>query len=267
MQAPDAGYTWRGSFGRVVMAAPYARAEENRLLAGMPREQYSRVQELFERVPLKKRSTLAAGNRPIEAAYFLEAGVASAAWSDFPHRVIDVAVLGRNAMVGSPLVLGVTASPFHVTMLTPGTALRVEAGPLMNAMAEDPRLREYLLRAPAIQLMQVAQTAACNGIHPIRNRLPRWLLMCHDQLESATIPVSQESLSDMLGVRRAGIGEALTALDHKGVTSSSHAAITVLDRRSLEAEACGCYRALLKQESLMEVAEQRKSPPVREANS
>jgi CRP-like cAMP-binding protein len=236
------------------MTTPLANDDANRLLAGMPREPYFAFRALLKPVSLRRNEILTTGNRPIQAAYFLDSGLASVAWSGSGDRLIDVSVLGCDGMVGSPLVLGLRSTPFRITMLTKGTALCIGAEKLISAMAADPRLRDYLLRAPARQLMHVAQTAACNGIHQIHHRLPRWLLMCQDQLQSEPIPLSHETLSDMLGVRRAGIGDAIAVLERKGIIRSSRSAITVLDRARLEAEACSCYRALQKQGEKLDAA-------------
>lgn len=224
-----------------------ARTMGNRLISMLPERQRKLLDAHLEPVSLLKRAVLTRGNQPIDAVYFIESGLACATWSGLPERPIDILLMGRAGMVGTPLVLGVQATPFHVRMLTSGSALRIMAPDFTRLLADDRELQAYFLRFAAFQLMLLAQTATCNAVHPIRERVPFWLLRFQDQLGSPALPISHQTLGHMLGVRRASISEAITALEAKGAIQSGHARVAIISREKLINESCACYRALQRQ--------------------
>ena len=124
----------------------------------------------------------------------------------------EVGLIGREGLVGLPLVYGDDRSSAESMAQAPGTALRLDADAFRAALDESPALRALLLRFALAFQAQVAQTAACNGRHPVEQRLARWLLMAHDRAEGDTFPITHEFLSMMLGVRRAGVTVAAGAL-------------------------------------------------------
>jgi len=145
-------------------------------------------------------------------------------------------------MVGLPALLGTQAVSFDRAMVQmPGTAHRLATQALRDSADALPVLWRRLLQALEVSMAQVAQTAACNSQHTIAHRLARWLLMAHDRVDGDELPLRQNFLAKMLGVRRAGVAGALASLQTAGVISQRRGRILVCDQAGLEAAACGCY--------------------------
>lgn len=227
-----------------------APVQGNRLIAMLPERQRELLRPHLEPVRLLKKAVLTRGNQPITAAYFLDSGVAAATWSGLPERPIDVFMVGRGGMVGMPLILGVKVTPFQLSMLTAGSALRIDADTFTRVLADNADMRAHFLRFVAYQLMVLAQTATCNAVHPIRARLPFWLLRCQDQLGAPDLPISHQALGHMLGVRRAGVTVAIHALEAQGAVQNTHSHIRIVHRETLLKESCACYRALQRQSKI-----------------
>jgi CRP-like cAMP-binding protein len=123
--------------------------------------------------------------------------------------------------------------------------LRLKSETLKDGLkrAHSPLLMHLLLYTRTL-MKQVAQTAACNRIHTVEERLSRWLLMRHDRMESDELLLTQEFISNMLGTRRASVGGAALGLQHSGLIRYSRGHINILNRSALEDTACECYRAV-----------------------
>jgi CRP-like cAMP-binding protein len=161
---------------------------------------------------------------------------------------VEVGTVGREGLVGLVIVLGGAASPTVTLCQIPGTARRITAERLAEAVEARPALRRLLLRYAQGYLTQVAQGAACNRLHGIEARCARWLLMTHDRVGGAdTFPLKQEFLAVMLGVRRAGVTVAAGALQDAGLIRYRRGSIRVLDRAGLEAASCECYGLVREQ--------------------
>ena len=126
----------------------------------------------------------------------------------------------------------------------PGRAFRVRATAFRELTEALPALRDRCLRYVQVMLMQNSQIAACNARHDLPGRLARWLLMSRDRIDGDDLPMTQEFLSYMLGVRRAGISVVANALQSQGLIRQSRGRITILDHSGLEAKACNCYRLI-----------------------
>jgi CRP-like cAMP-binding protein len=123
----------------------------------------------------------------------------------------------------------------------PGTGARIQTDIVRQEMQRSPALLSQVLRYAQALHVQVSQTAVCNVHHTLQERLARWLLMAHDRAASDTLPLTQEFLSMMLGVRRPGVTVAATILQQTGAISYTRGRIAVLDRARLEAASCECY--------------------------
>jgi len=219
----------------------------NRLLACLPEEEYRSLLPLLRPVSLTFEQPLYEARGPIDFAYFLTTAVASALVIMEDGRAIEAATIGNEGLVGHTVVFGVEVSLNRVIVQVAGDALRIEAGALREKTAREGPLRKLLAEYSQRFLLQVSQSVACNGLHPVEQRCCRWLLMTHDRVGCDELRLTHEFLGMMLGVRRATVSEVLAPLQDAGLLRSHRGLITLLDRPGLEMRSCECYH-VVKQE-------------------
>ena len=219
----------------------------NHLLATLAAADRDRLRPHLEPVDLLPRQALATPDAPITSVVFPLSGALSLlAAAD--EAVLEVALVGREGMIGLPVVLGTAVGlNMRVTVQVPGTALRLSADLLRAELERNAAFRALLLRYAQALFSQVMQSAICNRLHPVEERLARWLLMTRDRADDDELPLTQEFISLMLGVRRPGVTVAAGVLHKAGLIRCSYGRITVTARERLEASACGCYRIVREQ--------------------
>jgi CRP-like cAMP-binding protein len=222
------------------MQPPQQISIGNRLLASLSSEDIATLQPHLEPVPLAVRQVLIEPNTAIEHIYFPEAGMASVTNNSSGGK-IEVGVVGREGMVGLPIVLGIDQTPYEHFMQIAGHGWRIAVQDLEQAMAESSSLHRQLLRYAQASHVQVSETAFANANSDVEARLARWLLMCHDRVEGGDIPLTHEFIAMMLGVRRPGVTVALHVLEGMQVIRAKRGVITVLDREKLEELADEAY--------------------------
>jgi CRP-like cAMP-binding protein len=213
----------------------------NHLLSQLPQSEIAMLQPHIETVSLPLRAVLIQPGAVIEHVFFLESGLGSEVAVEGDINQIEVGVIGREGLIGLPIILGRKASPHKTFMQVGGEALRIPAAVLAPAIETSSALRTCLLRYTHDFVLQLAETARANGRFKIQARLARWILMCQDRIDGDMIPLTHEFLGLMLGVRRAGVTEALAALEGQGVVRSAKSNILVTDRDGLETIACSIY--------------------------
>lgn len=213
----------------------------NRLLLALPSQALELLLPDLHRVEMQFRSTLTLPDTPIERVYFPESGWLSLLVPMDEGNSAEVGLIGREGMAGLPLLYGVDRSAMETYVQSAGNALVMEARAFRRAISDNAPLRELLLRYAFTLNMQVTMTAACNGHHMLEERLARWLLMSHDRVDGDEYAMTHEFMSLMLGVRRAGVTVAASALQKAGMIRYEQGWITMLDRTGLEASACDCY--------------------------
>jgi CRP-like cAMP-binding protein len=222
------------------MQAPQQISIGNRLLASLSAEDFATLQPHLEPVPLPVRQVLIEPNTPIAHIYFPEAGMASVTNNSGDGK-IEVGVVGREGMVGLPVVLGIDQTPYEHFMQIAGHGWRMAACDLEQAMAQSSSLHRQLLRFVQASHVQASETAFANASSDIEARLARWLLMCHDRVEGDDIPLTHEFIAMMLGVRRPGVTVALHVLEGMQIIRAKRGIVTVLDREKLEELADEAY--------------------------
>jgi CRP-like cAMP-binding protein len=234
---------------RVGMTASTAAGPRprNRLLAALPPDDLAWLWPRLEPVDFSHRAVLHAPDEPLTAVHFPETGWVSMLATLENGDAAEVGLVGREGMVGLPLLLGADRSPFEAMTQAEGSGLRLSAGAFQEALGRSVALRTLLLRYALAFTAQVAQTAACNGRHHVEQRLARWMLMAHDRAEGDSFPMTHEFLSMMLGVRRAGVTVAAGALQRAGLIRYERGRMTVTDRAGLEAGACDCYEVVRRE--------------------
>lgn len=213
----------------------------NRLFASLPGEELSRILPFVEHVELEQRVHLLEQEQPIRHVYFPETAVISVVSTMQRGGVVEVGTAGCEGMVGLPVFLGDDISPVRAIVQIPGAAARMDAAVFARLSATPGAFHRLMLRYTEAFLIQVAQTAACNGAHLVEERCARWLLMTHDRVHGDEFPLTHEFLAFMLGVRRAGVTLAMRALQDAGVLRYGRGWVAVADRARLETYSCECY--------------------------
>lgn len=218
---------------------------KNELLAALPRGAYLRLLPQLEYVSLPLGTGLYRSGESIEHVYFPGDALVSLVTHMRDGATVEVGLIGRDGMVGIPVLLGDDIAFEAAVVQIAGDALRMPSAAFKEVIkARSSPLLTGLLLYTRLLLKQVAQTAACNGRHTAGKRLARWLLLCHDRVESDELALTQEFISDMLGLRRAGVSSAAINLQAEGFIRYSRGLITILNRKGLEAFACECYAAV-----------------------
>jgi len=223
--------------------SPASPPRDNALLSALPLAEMARLRPLLTPVRWVNGQGLYEVGERIEHVFFVEQGFASmVAQADDGGNGVEVGLIGREGMVGYPVLLDPEAASYNRAMVQmPGSALRMSAEALRDSIDALPVLRRMLFGALEVSMAQVAQTAACNSQHRLLHRLARWLLMAHDRMDGDELALTQDFLSIMLGVRRSGITIAFGLLQAAAVVDQRRGRVIICDRPGLEAAACGCH--------------------------
>lgn len=213
----------------------------NNVLACLPRKLYQEVLPALEPVALDFGQLLYREGERMKEVYFPQSCVISLLVVVDHDSALEVALVGRDGVLGVPLALGAELSPVRALVQGAGAALRMSRIRFRAALEEHASLREAVYNYAGSLMGQIGQTAACNRFHQVNARLARWLLMTRDRLGAGEFRVTQEFLSAMLGVRRVGVSEAASSFQHQHLIEYSRGVITILDHPGLESACCSCY--------------------------
>jgi len=213
----------------------------NRLLTALPRHEYQRLLPKLKPFPLVFGEVIYEPGDVIRDVYFPTSGIISLLAAVEDRATLEVGIVGREGMVGLPIFLGVRTSSNRAVVQGTGEAMRMKASAFRNECENGGSFPLLLLRYTHSRLTQIGQGAACNRFHPIDARLARWLLMTRDRMGTDEFRLTQEFLSNMLGVRREGVNKAAGALQQQDLISYSRGNLLILDRVGLKAVACHCY--------------------------
>ena len=213
----------------------------NRLLSSLSKADFGLLLPDLEAVSLDLRKVLERPNKRIEDVYFPDAGFASVVAVQPKQTKVEVGLIGREGMTGLPVVLGNHKTPHETYIQAAGHGQRLNATKLRKAMAASSSLQSLLLKFVQAFMVQTAQTAISNARAKLNERLARWILMADDRIDGSRLPLTHEFLSLMLGVRRAGVTEALHALESEGLIRASRGEIIVRSRKGIERRAGGSY--------------------------
>lgn len=216
----------------------------NRLLAALPREEYKRLSPHLEPVRLTPGQILYNAGEIVRHAYFPMGGMICLLSTTEDGRTIEVGMIGSEGMAGIAAVLKANSAPYHIMVQLAANALRIRENRLREEFCRGGHLQDLLLRYTHTILTQIAQSAACNRFHTVVERLCRWLLVSRDRVQTDTLHLTQEFLSQMLGVPRTSVTMIAGALQEQGLIRYSRGKIYILDRRRLEAASCECYRLI-----------------------
>ena len=215
--------------------------ESNRLLAALSASDQTRLEPHLTAVKLNLKQLLERPNKAIQDVYFIDSGIASVVAVQSDDTEVEIGLVGREGMTGSAILLGGDRSPHSTYIQAVGSARRIAADALREAVQESPTLARLLLGYVQSFMVQTAHTAVANARGRLPERLARWLLMAQDRIGGNTLPLTHEFLALMLGVRRAGVTETLHVLTRRRLIKPSRGQIEVLNRKGLESVAGGYY--------------------------
>ena len=213
----------------------------NRLLSALSPADAALLTPHLRAVTLKLRQELEQPGRPIRRVYFIEFGIASVVSAGIGRDRVETGLIGPEGMTGLTVLLGNHQSPNATFVQAAGAALAIDAETLRATLEKSESLRRLLLKYAQVVLIQTAQTAVANARLTLEGRLARWLLMTQDRLGQNKVPMTHEFLSVMLGVRRAGVTEALHALEGMRAIRAMRGEIDILDRKIIEKRAGTLY--------------------------
>jgi CRP-like cAMP-binding protein len=217
---------------------------ENHLLAALPEDELERLLPHLEVVRLTRNRIVFLSGEPLRHAYFPNSGSISLLAINENGASIELCMVGNEGVVGVPIVLRINKMPYQAITQVPTDALRVRRAVLAEELDRGGWLQTLMLRYTQVLLTYFGQAAVCNHFHPIEKRLCRWLLMAHDRTKSDTLPITQEMISQLLGIPRTGVTMAAGELQKAGLIHYSRGKIIIFNRRELESSACECYRIL-----------------------
>ena len=233
---------------------------ENYLLAAMPVELYDQLAPNLKRVTLQSGQMLHDPGDIIEDLYFPIDCALSITITMLDGRTAETGIIGKREVIGVNAFMGKkeTTQTTYIVQV-PGTAFKINAGLLLFEFDRNKDLRDVLLSYTQALIAQISQTTACNRLHTLEQRLARWLLEVEDRVESNSLSLTQEFISNMLGVRRAGVTQAAQKLQESGIIRYTRGHVDILDLQGLEAASCECFR-VVKNEYDRLLGEKRKAP-------
>ncbi|MBB4379705.1 CRP-like cAMP-binding protein [Bradyrhizobium sp. CIR48] len=195
-------------------------------------------------VELVRKSVLCEAGAALRYVYFPHGGSVSITVGLSEGQMIEVAMLGRDSVVGGGAALAGGIAATDAVVLFPGTASVLEIAAFRTVAAASAPFRQLMVRHEQALLAHAQQSLLCNTLHPVEARLARWLLRARDLSDSEILPLTQEALAQMLGVRRNAVSLVAHALQRAGIIHYSRGQIEILDLRALEKTCCDCYSAV-----------------------
>lgn len=237
--------TIRVPSGLLGRRAPPRATQPNRLLAALPPDECDRILPVLRTVPMRYRQVLQRHGEPIRAVFFPAGGVASITTLMRDGRMVEVATVGNEGLIGIWPALGARVPAGEATVqVAGGSAQMMPVDAFVQALDRRGPFYDVVTRYLQAFVILTMQTTACNGLHSVEQRCCRWLLMAHDRLERDRFRLTHETLAVMLGVRRPSVTEVASALRAAGLIEYRGGQMTILNRRRLEAACCECYRVI-----------------------
>jgi CRP-like cAMP-binding protein len=217
-------------------------ATENRLLSLLTYEERARLSPSLEQVTLNQGDLLFDIDEPIEQVYFPDSGIISVVSSSEGGESVEIGMVGYEGVAGLFIILGDGVSHNRRAVVqVAGGGRRIKAAALRREFRRGGQFQDVLLRYAQAYLTVVSQSVFCQAFHNMDERLARWLLECRFRTKSDELSLTHEYIAEIIGVRRAGVTEAVGRLTDSGVITHTRGTIIVVDREGLEASACECH--------------------------
>lgn len=216
----------------------------NKLLAALPKSDFEHLAPHLELVSLTSGQSIYEAEEPIKYVYFPGTAVISLLCTMDNGSSVEVGLVSKEGMVGIPVILGDDITNITAIAQVPGNALRIDADKVKTEFDRGGAIQDLLLRYVKTVYIEITQCAACNRLHTLEERLSRWLLTVSDRLNSNEFPLTQEFISQMLGVRRSGVTVAANTLSKAGMINYHRGNIKIINREALEESSCECYQVI-----------------------
>jgi len=221
--------------------------KQNHLLDALPAADYARLLPHLELIPMPLGWAVYEAGGQMRYLYFPTTSIVSLLYVLENGASAEIAITGNEGLVGISLFMGGETTPSRAVVQSKGNGYRLRASVLKTEFALGGHLQYLALRYTQALITQMAQTAVCNRHHTLDQQLCRWLLLSLDRLPGNELLMTQELISNMLGVRREGVTAAAGKLQADGLVKYSRGHIVVLDRPKLEKRVCECYAVVKKE--------------------
>ena len=213
----------------------------NAVLLATPDDEFKTIRQELQQLHLPHHMVLYRPKQTLEFAYFLNSGMISLVFTTQDDDSVEVGVVGNEGFVPVYLAAGLRRTPHHAIMQIAGEGFRISVDALDKLLKSCPRFHHLLNRYAALHGLQVAQTAGCNRLHDLEQRLARWLLLTQDRVGNGLLRITHDFLATMLGTDRPSVSLAAGELQRKKIIEYTHGSVRVLNRKKLESSACECY--------------------------
>ncbi len=220
------------------------KAVSNRILLALPDDEFHAVRPFLGFVSFPHHASLHEPGQRIEFVYFPNSGLISVVVPTREGKTVEVGVVGTEGVAGTSAAVGLNYSPHRSVVQIAGDGFRIQIDRLRSLLQLTPQLQFMIVRYAVILGIQAAQSAACNRLHGIEQRLARWLLMMQDRIQDSSLRITHDFLATMLGTDRPSVSLAAGILQKKGTIEYTRGAVRVLNRKKLEECACECYAVI-----------------------
>jgi CRP-like cAMP-binding protein len=216
----------------------------NKILSAIPDNEYALLRPHLEHLDMPHHLILYEPGQPLEFVHFPNSGMVSLVIATKDGKTVEVGEVGKEGFAGIQAAVGINRNEVREIVQIAGEGFRVKISALHDVLKSTPVLERILTRYAVVQGMQFAQTAACNRLHNIEQRLARWLLITHDRVESPSLAITHDFLATMLGTDRPTVSLAAGILQEKKSIEYTRGAVQILSRKKLEECTCECYQVI-----------------------
>jgi CRP-like cAMP-binding protein len=239
------------------------RSVENELLSVLSDDEYQRLLPSFRFVTLTLGQVLHEPNGRLEFIYFPISAIISLVYTMRNGSTAEIGVVGNEGMLGIALVLGGNTMPNTAVTQVGGEAIQMSPRIIKEEFSRSGSLRQAILQYIQVYITQISQTAVCNRLHPMEQRLCRWLLLCQDRAKRVEFRMTQDFIAQMLGSRRESVTIAAGRLHDAGLIEYARGHIRILDRARLRASVCECYdTVIVESDRLRNLSTSKSTQPV-----
>src|ERR1700681_4392439 len=213
----------------------------NKILLSISDKEYALIRPHLEFLSMPHHLSLYEPGQPLEFVHFPNTGMVSLVIATEDGKTVEVGEVGREGFSGIQAAVGINRNQVREIVQIAGDGFRVRMGALKSVLQSAPELQRILIRYAVVQGMQFAQTAACNRLHNIEQRLARWLLITQDRVDSPMLAITHDFLATMLGTDRPTVSLAAGILQKEKIIEYTRGAVKIVNRKKLEDSACECY--------------------------